>query len=1523
MKSSNCSSSGLDEEEDPVQELCTANGINYEKLKKGQSSKKIHTLEMFFSGFPRISGMELFPGLQVLTLIGQEIEVLQNLDCLPHLTELCVSECSLKELSGIDKCTNLKKVYFYDNHISKIENLSSLTRLTVLWLNSNNIQAIEGLESLAQLTDLNLASNKITSIGDTLQRNTHLEVLDLSANRIGSFKDLTNLVHLPHLKSLSLKDPTYGPNPVSLLCNYATHLLFHLPKLTRLDSYDVDNKALKELAEATVSKKKMYYNMRVKTLHRNKADLLSKLFQEKEDLQSTPHSHIAVLVACIKEIEKEQENAFHCSFEEAHNPDNEKDEGKESDGSGEDDDCAKKLVAKPSFTELNDQYEIKKQALANRIAKWEKQSTEIEQCYQESCQQVKSVSDMTVQRLLLELDTGGNVRFEDGKSSDAWYKSCQDLVTSRFCAGDYMDRGITGIKVHRITRVHNRILRTRFDEKLDQVLDKDSIIDLTKGRSHKKLLEYLFFMWEPDALNGENEPITVLENGFRQPSVYEDAGLDGGVPLANSVGISDKPRLEHVTKLAKQRGSVDPYPYRHGQLIVAKVFVGRAVPARAAPVKITERAYPCADSVFRPRSHEVCQSRNVLGITKPGNQCECSSRQCSWFVFDQELVLPEYVVDFEYVTKLKPKSPYIYYYGDPVRTVGATTAGCGTTEGQDSEDDDVINMDPVVKPRPRMVALTEELLLRHCRVEALQQITVLNLHGNGLNRLKFINSMTALKRLIVSFNELTRLEDVNHMLFLEHLDASFNKLTTLEGVKGCSRLGYLDVSWNQLQYTREELGMMRKHLITLTYLDTRHNPWQKTETLRMRALGRLKNLEFLDGKPVTDEEMATALRMAAASRISSFAILAHARTDQVKPRALSLRSTAEIILASSHNKPARPLDDDSQWFVKVTAVNLDNQHLGKLSNLEKLVHLRWASFNNNDLTKIEGFESCSSLEELSLEGNCISKFEGLVRNPKLKWLNLSSNNLTILDTGMLERLPELRYLSLENNNITCLKGLQHAVELQELYLGNNLLANIREIFSLKPIPMLVILDLYGNPLVENTANYRLFVIFHLTTLKALDGLAVESNEGNVAKDAFGGRMTTDFIAERLGHSNFIELRELDFPHCSLRTVDLGSGEMFLNLRSVNLEHNSLTSFGSLINLVNLKVLCLNHNHIESIVTKPKATSPANAGKRSGEPGNDYANPEMFNPVLTNLEVLHLGYNSIPSISGLQLSRLPNLKALFLQGNEITKVDGLEGLQDLRELVLDRNKIKCISEYSFINQWNLIELHIEENRLKELSNLDHLQNLQRLYLGMNRIQDLSQFEKLESLSNLIELSVINNAVTRRLLHRPMLVFRMPSLLCIDGIPVSSDERTKSEMYFLDQQGGMQPSNTETLPGIVTARGSHGAPLRVTTMQLSNAERNWSGTKQEFINNSTSQAEVKGRRRPVALRGASSHSLQAMSTSDSYGNRSFSNSNLPGGQNSSWPTSGSQSLTFIPTSSSSYQFNNGDTQIDRNAKSNRHR
>lgn len=58
----------------------------------------------------------------------------------------------------------------------------------------------------------------------------------------------------------------------------------------------------------------------------------------------------------------------------------------------------------------------------------------------------------------------------------------------------------------------------------------------------------------------------------------------------------------------------------------------------------------------------------------------------------------------------------------------------------------------------------------------------------------------------------------------------------------------------------------------------------------------------------------------------------------------------------------------------------------------------------------------------------------------------------------------------------------------------------------------------------------------------------EASEGNMAKDMFGGRLTSDFVAEKLGHATFQDVRELDMPGCNIRIVDLGAGDMFANLR---------------------------------------------------------------------------------------------------------------------------------------------------------------------------------------------------------------------------------------------------------------------------------------------------------------------------------------------------------------------------------------
>lgn len=59
--------------------------------------------------------------------------------------------------------------------------------------------------------------------------------------------------------------------------------------------------------------------------------------------------------------------------------------------------------------------------------------------------------------------------------------------------------------------------------------------------------------------------------------------------------------------------------------------------------------------------------------------------------------------------------------------------------------------------------------------------------------------------------------------------------------------------------------------------------------------------------------------------------------------------------------------------------------------------------------------------------------------------------------------------------------------------------------------------------------------------------------------------------------------------------------------------------------------------------------------------------------LTNLEVLQLGHNQLTDLPSLKLRALVHLRVLHLQSNELQRVDGLQDLSQLRELLLDRNK----------------------------------------------------------------------------------------------------------------------------------------------------------------------------------------------------------------------------------------------------------
>ncbi|XP_053331520.1 leucine-rich repeat-containing protein 9 [Spea bombifrons] len=1410
----------LDSEE-VIKELCMCNGLNFEKI--NQEGPATGTLEMFFSGYPKMVGLSYFPNLTRLVLVGQHIERIEGLESCRSLQELWVTECRLTEIEGLQHCPQLKKLYLYHNDISKIEGLGPLTELEVLWLNDNEIEAIEGLDNLQNLKELNLAGNFIHSIGQCLDPNAQLERLNLSGNKISSFTELTNLARLANLKDLGLQDPEYEPNPVCLLCNYTIHVLYHVPQLRTLDTYDVSSKQIKDFADSTVMKKMMYYNMRVKTIHRRLKEETDKLEQRKSKEKQLPEEQIKVLSFLTKSLEQELSSIRPSGCIQKNSP--------SSHGSDEDH-CDAGESDRDEENQRKDSNRVEQIlkkicALKERMIFWTQRLHEIEAIREKEVTKTKESFDLLVRFLQTELETVGNVRFEEGVPSDPWFKSCYDLILSRFCAWDFKAYGISGVKINRIVRVHNRILRMQFEDKMQELMENE---DLGDSENHRKMFEYLFHVFDPKFPVEKENLLQVLVRGFRDNKVaklYEQE-QDSAVLLANSVSFCEGSRLECLQKqqsMAEKTRNHDPESFKYGKLVICKVFLGHSVIAREN-VPIKPENYFKSNSVFRPRKHEnsnLYPASDGFCSSEEHAACSCSSRQCEWFVFDGELALPEYVVDFEFVTQEDS-------------TLFSSPTGVRDLSRECESDEELLKMEPVLKPKPKLITLDEKSILSASKSNIYSQITVLDLHGNRLSKLKDIFRLNALRKLIISFNEFSSLEDISYVPNLEYVDCSHNRVTTLEGLRGCGKLQYLDLRWNRLTKTREEINILHKQAAHVRSLHVQNNPWQEPALVRKIAIGRLKSLTQLDGKLVTEKDISESEDFYSGSRISQLSLLARCGTDPVKPRRLSLLPSPELLTSRDCLSPSADLSVSG--FHSITSLNFDGQNLFRLSHLEKLENLRWASFSNNHLSKTEGLERCVNLEELYLDGNRIATLEGLSKLTKLRRLSINNNQLTSFDRDAIDNLSHLHFLSAENNGVTSLVGLQKAFALLELYLSHNKIASNQEVYSLKGLSNLVILDLYGNPLVKPD-NYRLFVIFHLPALKALDGTAVDPNESESAKDVFGGRLTSDMIAEKIGHQNFTELQELNWRSSSIRSVDLLPVDHFRRTHTVNLENNNLTSFSGLIFLSNVKNLYLNHNRIESLLPRQKSQhhltnrqilhqKVTSSGYGQSKGSRDALCGETLAPVMPSLEVLHLGYNGISGLPQLQLSRLPNLKSLHLPGNDISQVEGLEGLRSLRELALDHNRIKLIGENSFAETNSLLCLNLEENRLRDLGNLSPLNKLQKLFVGFNKLQEMSEIDKLEAIPTLLELSVSGNPMSRKTFHRQLVVLRLQNLQVLDGVAVTQEERARAEMHYLEQQALAYPNSGMDVaypaPTLIMSRPHH---FRVTNVCLSGGVHHFVG------------------------------------------------------------------------------------------------
>lgn len=205
---------------------------------------------------------------------------------------------------------------------------------------------------------------------------------------------------------------------------------------------------------------------------------------------------------------------------------------------------------------------------------------------------------------------------------------------------------------------------------------------------------------------------------------------------------------------------------------------------------------------------------------------------------------------------------------------------------------------------------------------------------------------------------------------------------------------------------------------------------------------------------------------------------------------------------------------------------------------------------------------------------------------------------------------------------------------------------------------------------------------------------------------------------------------------------------FPHLGELNLSNNEFTSVKMLGFLPGLKILILQSNRIETLYYN---TDP---GIQKGLNG------------CQNLDILDLSKNCLKDFNGLQFCKLGELKILKASQNELSKIDNLDNLKQLKELDVNHNKIKQFDINSFEARNPIKCLKIDDNGLKNFNNIQKLVRLQHLFANSNRISEFHDVDRLCELGYLKELELNGNSLYRKPGYRSTMIKKLPNLLYLD-------------------------------------------------------------------------------------------------------------------------------------------------------------
>ncbi|RLN72722.1 hypothetical protein BBJ28_00008178 [Nothophytophthora sp. Chile5] len=1351
--------------------LCRENGLSASQFARHSGS--VTTLDMFLGFWTSMQSVMHFPELRELSIVNQPtICALEGLTSCVNLERLCVTECSLTRIINLHCCTKLRHLNLSANRIQRLENLDRLTNLEKLWVNQNLLENLDGLWKLTRLTQLWACRNKIDRLDTALNCCVNLTELNLADNRLSCFKGLLSLTNLDQLSVLMLSDPHYGDNPVCRLCNYQTYLMCQLPRLRYLDTVELSARN-KQIAEATMIKKKMYYNMRIKAIKRE----IHARIKHAETIRNQAEHQIEASVAALVRQKKEMESFVCDSFEQ-----------KERGGL-----AAKGSSAQDMLVRLEKKLECVNSCLRDRYTSVNRMN----QAYERLSAGLRCTSEMNIARLMLELETGGNIRLEDGKLSDAWFVSCVELVRSRLLPTELQKFGISDIRINRVTRINNRFLRNRFHARMEEVLVaperkvKDNVskkgitvpndVDgereaenlgaippseseqsgnqgLCPGSALETSLEYLFYVHSPhledQQMRGaaDAEQLYVAEHGFRGSSEYTAMGLEGGVKLSNSIALLDAPRIaatlaskgqqvqeetrspqtntavlntENDMKRALELAVAGDWELPSCVLLVAKVFPGYTKCISNADIALAKAAVTSRSSLATTQNVAGLQSLQVMhgsaAATTTGGE-PTVNKQKLYYVFDKALVLPEYFVEYQYTladgalgssrsndTALRERR-----FEKSPRDVHPT-------------DDDVMNFGVVTK---QVDEFERKYRIRRSQSPLSDQSGVHSSADEGVVRLLQMEPLLPVVAPIenpatsMSMAQ-TRLQAATscRLKHLNLLGCGLEAIPDLSALK--DHLEVLVLSYNKIQTTCSNLAVLTKlHTLDLSY----------NHIARMGNLDQLHRLQTLE---VTHNLLRLFEDVAYIGKT-----LGDRALKQLDLRKNSICESKRYRLHVLQHLPR--LEQLDQQLVSREEVTMAQRLVTQLS-LPKVwdLHCRKTQatlssttdttttppFNHHPESDDEAVEVCSSsvyksgwssLEELNLSHELVGAIEGLNNAINLRVASFADNAIKRIEG--LEACTRLEELCLDDNEITQIENLESLTFLKKLHLGRNRLTAIQRLHTLENLMQLSLEENQISSLRGLGSAMKLMELYlgnnqienlkEIQHLKALPKLTILDLSGNEITRLADYRLYVVYYLRRVKVLDCVSVSAQDQSNAKQKY----SGKLTL----------------------------------EFILDKCGGGGSATPSGSAG--GNPF--DRIFEMDLSSCRIREVG--------GIPGAMFVNIHEINLENNQISDISGLETLPKLRILNLNRNRIETLvptSSHSvgytlpdgnegggrgILACLNLEQLHLAYNQITDMTmlGLQFLDALKILHLQGNAIVC---FAGLECNTQLVDLRLDKNRI----------------------------------------------------------------------------------------------------------------------------------------------------------------------------------